>query len=240
MAARISSLNAWWCLLYIYFYTARDENVSSVSADHCGMMITGEHKFKRQKNANVHEYTYYRCTKKTKIFFVPSAVREKLDRLDLIIRKSKKFLLPKRLGGKRLQSSCCKDHVKSAQSLAVCVKKKQDAISTLNIRLERLLNGYLEQDIEQEIYRIEKSKLLLRKKSLDEEMSSHCANKMLGSNLSKIGLKSFGDWTNLLIQTFLLKGLCQKKSLARTSSRRKISARERIKILNSLKFGGNP
>ena len=30
------------------------------------MMITGEHKFKRQKNGNVHEYIYYRCTKKSK------------------------------------------------------------------------------------------------------------------------------------------------------------------------------
>jgi len=56
--------------------------------------------------------------------------------------------------------------------LSVCVKEKQDAISTLNIKLERLLNGYLEQDIEREVYREQKSKLLLSKKSLEEEMSS--------------------------------------------------------------------
>ena len=35
-----------------------------ISCASCGMMITGEHKFKRQKNGNVHEYTYYRCTEK--------------------------------------------------------------------------------------------------------------------------------------------------------------------------------
>lgn len=33
----------------------------------CGMMITGEYKVKRQKNGNVHEYHYYRCSKKSKL-----------------------------------------------------------------------------------------------------------------------------------------------------------------------------
>ena len=32
----------------------------------CGAMITAEDKVKNQKNGNVHNYTYYRCTKRTK------------------------------------------------------------------------------------------------------------------------------------------------------------------------------
>ena len=32
----------------------------------CGMSITGEYKVKKQKNGNVHNYTYYHCTKKNK------------------------------------------------------------------------------------------------------------------------------------------------------------------------------
>ena len=36
-------------------------------------------------------------------------------------------------------------------------------------KLQRLLDGYLEQDIDREIYRIEKAKLLYEKKSLDEQ-----------------------------------------------------------------------
>jgi hypothetical protein len=83
-----------------------------------------------------------------------------------------------------------KDFNNSAPSLAVCVKEKQDTISTLNIRLERLLNGYLEQDIEREIYRDEKSKLLLRKKSLDEEMSSL-------SRKQNTWLEPFQNWVNV-------------------------------------------
>jgi len=30
------------------------------------MMITAEHKIKRQKNGNIHEYVYYRCSRKNK------------------------------------------------------------------------------------------------------------------------------------------------------------------------------
>ena len=41
----------------------------------CGMMITGEHKFKRQKNGNVH-YTY-RCTKKNAKIYVKNLPLEK-------------------------------------------------------------------------------------------------------------------------------------------------------------------
>ena len=45
-------------------------------------------------------------------------------------------------------------------------------IQNIKIKLERLLTGYLDQDIEKEIYRSEKGKLLLQKKSLEEEMTS--------------------------------------------------------------------
>ena len=39
-----------------------------ISCASCGMMITGEYKVKKQKNGNVHNYTYYHCTKKRKDF----------------------------------------------------------------------------------------------------------------------------------------------------------------------------
>ena len=65
-----------------------------------------------------------------------------------------------------------KDFQNSAQSLTACVKEKEEKISSLSKRLERLLNGYLDQDIEKEIYRVEKGKLILQKKSLEEEIST--------------------------------------------------------------------
>ena len=140
-----------------------------ISCASCGMMITGEHKFKRQKNGNVHEYTYYRCTKKNKsVKCLESAVREKeLDRqLSSLIQK---VSLPKDWA-EELNRLALQDHKNSSQSLTACVKEKQEKIFNISQKLERLLNGYLDQDIEKEIYRSEKSKLLLSKKSLEEEI----------------------------------------------------------------------
>ncbi len=52
------------------------------------------------------------------------------------------------------------------------VKENEEKVGKIAIRLERLLDGFLEQDIEKEIYRKEKAKLLSKKKSLQEEISS--------------------------------------------------------------------
>lgn len=60
---------------------------------------------------------------------------------------------------------------KYAQSVSAFVLESQNQIRTIQIKLQRLLDGYLEQDIEREIYREQKTKLLLEKKSLDEKMA---------------------------------------------------------------------
>ena len=48
----------------------------------CNMMITAELKVKRQKNGNVHYYTYYRCTRKSKSIkcAAPFIRQEELDK----------------------------------------------------------------------------------------------------------------------------------------------------------------
>ena len=140
-----------------------------ISCASCGMMITGEYKVKKQKNGNVHEYVYYHCTKKNKIVKCeePCIRQEELNRqLSSLIQK---VSLPKDWAVE-LNRLALQDHGKSAQSLTACVKEKQEKISSISIRLERLLNGYLDQDIEKEIYRAEKGKLLLQKKSIEEEI----------------------------------------------------------------------
>ena len=68
-----------------------------------------------------------------------------------------------------------------AKSLSVRVKEKEEEIRKIAIRLERLLDGYLEQYIEKEVYRKEKAKLLSKKKSLQAEIHSlsHARNDWL-------------------------------------------------------------
>ena len=142
-----------------------------ISCASCGMMITGEHKFKRQKNGNVHEYTYYRCTKKSKTIKCPeSAVREKeLNRQ--LSSEIQKVSLPKDWAEELLKMAE-KDFNNSAPSLTACVKEKETRLSVISQKLERLLTGYLDQVIDQVDYTSQKTKLLLEKKSLQEEMTS--------------------------------------------------------------------
>jgi hypothetical protein len=92
----------------------------------------------------------------------------------------KKVSLPKDWAEELLKMAE-KDFNNSAPSLAASVREKEEKISSLSKRLERLLSGYLDQDIEKEIYRVEKGKLILQKKSLEEEITnlSHKQNDWL-------------------------------------------------------------
>ena len=134
------------------------------------------------------------------------------------------------------------DHGKSAQSLTACVKEKQEKISSISIRLERLLNGYLDQDIDKEDYRAEKSKLLLQKKSLEEEIYnlSHKQNDWLepfqnwlevAQNIDKIASDS----------DLFAKKVCAKEIFGSNLLLGEKSVRASApKILNSFgKMGGN-
>jgi len=136
----------------------------------CGMSITGEYRVKKQKNGNTHDYIYYHCTKKNKSIKCPEPCirQEELDKqLSHLIQK---FSLRADWAGKLLQMAET-DKDKSAQSVSAFVLESQNQIHAIQTKLQRLLDGYLEQDIEREIYREKKQKLLLEKKSLDEKMT---------------------------------------------------------------------
>ncbi len=128
----------------------------------CGMLITGE----TQKG-----HIYYRCSKKSKtIQCTQKYVREEeIDRqLSSLIQK---VSLPKDWAEELLKMAQ-KDYKNSAQSNSAFVEETKKDILKINIKLERLLNGYLDQVIEQDIYRVEKGKLLFTKKSLEAKISS--------------------------------------------------------------------
>ena len=124
----------------------------------------------KQKNGNQHEYIYYHCTKKRKDMKCPEPCirQEELDRqLSSLIQK---FSL-RQDWAEQLREMLEKEKSESAQSSIAFVQESQERIRAIQTKLQRLLDGYLEQDIEQEIYRIEKAKLLSEKKSLEEQMA---------------------------------------------------------------------
>ena len=136
----------------------------------CGMMVTAEQKTKYQKNGNVHHYTYYRCSKKSKVMKCsePCIREEELDRqLTALI---KNYALPVDWAVE-LSKMADKDEKEAVQSASSIVQGYKAEIQAISQKLQRLLNAYLDQDIEREIYRSEKAELLFRKKSLEEKMS---------------------------------------------------------------------
>jgi len=213
-----------------------------ISCASCGMMITAENKTKRQKNGNVHQYTYYRCTKKSKtIKCLEMSLRsEKLDaQLSSLIQK---VSLPKDWAEELLKMAE-KDFKNSAQSNFAGVKEKQDKISSLLQKLERLLNGYLDQVIDEQDYRLQKGKLLSDKKSLEEEIStfSHKQNNWLAPFQNWIkdaqNLNGIARDNDLFAKKVIAKEIFGSHLLLGEKSVRASAP----KILNSLgEFGGNP
>ena len=130
-----------------------------ISCAECGMMITAE----KQKG-----HIYYRCTKKKVKCSQPYIREEELDRQ--LSAKMQKVSLPADWAEKLLEMAE-QDKEKSAQSASAFVKESQEKIRAIQNKLQRLLDGYLEQDIEREIYRERKAKLLSEKKSLEEKMA---------------------------------------------------------------------
>jgi hypothetical protein len=141
-----------------------------LSCASCGMMITGEYKVKKQKNGNVHEYVYYHCTKKNKSVKCaePCIRQEELDKQ--ISALLQKFSLRPDWAAE-LTTMLEKEKTEAAQSSTAFVRESEIRVRAIQTKLQRLLDGYLEQDIEREVYRTEKAKLLSEKKSLEEQMA---------------------------------------------------------------------
>src|SRR3989344_3313044 len=105
-----------------------------------------------------------RRTKKRSKCYQPYTREEELDRqLSSLIQK----VSLRADWADKLLEMAEKDKAVSAQSVSAFVQEIQNKIRAIQVKLQRLLDGYLEQDIEREIYREQKTKLLLEKKSLD-------------------------------------------------------------------------
>jgi deoxyribodipyrimidine photolyase len=106
------------------------------------MMITGEYKVKKQKNGNEHHYTYYHCTKKSKLKCPEPCIRqEELDRqLSSLIQK---FSLRPDWAAE-LNTMFEKEKTETAQSATAFVQEAGERIRAIQTKLQRLLDGYLE------------------------------------------------------------------------------------------------
>jgi hypothetical protein len=128
----------------------------------CGMGVTCE----VQKG-----HTYYRCTKKNKLKWCKQPyVREE----DLNIQISdllKPFALPADWAGEML-ARVDAEKKQSVQTAKIMAAQKRAEIEKINLRLQKLLDSFLDGLIDRETYVAEKSKGMSQKKSLEEQSTA--------------------------------------------------------------------
>gem|GEM_PF-227548 len=135
----------------------------------CGRSITAEIKIKRQKNGNVHQYTYYRCTKKGVKCFQPHIRGEELDKQ--LSTAVKSYAMPAEWA-RGLSAMADKDEHDAAQLTTTASQATREEIMAIEKKLRILLEARLEEDIDRDTYREQKAELLSQKKSLEEKIAN--------------------------------------------------------------------
>jgi site-specific DNA recombinase len=135
----------------------------------CNMSVTAEKKTKHQKNGNTHEYVYYRCTRKSKtIKCIEPAVTER-ELTPQLVDILQGYALPKSWAN-ALTTMLEDDEKKVEQSSGAFIADAQTRIGNLQGKLQRLLDSYLDQDIDQPTYKTKQAELMSEKKSLEEQI----------------------------------------------------------------------
>ncbi len=136
----------------------------------CNMSVTAEKKVKHQKNGNVHEYVYYRCSRKSKVMKCTEPAITKPELTTQLTDILQGYALPKSWAVE-LETMLGKDEKQAEQSSGVFISEAQERISNLQSKLQRLLDSYLDQDIDQATYKITQAELISKKKSLEEQIT---------------------------------------------------------------------
>ena len=137
-------------------------------------------------------HIYYRCTKKNKTVRCaqPYIREEELDRQ--LSKMIQKVSLPQDWAEELLKMAE-KDEKEAAQSCAAFVQEAREKIREINIKLQRLLDAYLDQDIDREEYRQRKAKLMSEKKTLEEKIINL-------EQKQNDWLEPFRNWINSALQ----------------------------------------
>jgi site-specific DNA recombinase len=145
-----------------------------VRCANCNCYITGSHKVKHQKNGNVHEYTYYRCTHKSKAVACSEPELREYALASQLVPIAKSFAMPERMGAFMLTKLDEDAQVVQANStkLIAIHRARLDELAGKN---KRLFDVYMDGDIEQDEYRERRAEIMSEKKSLESKVEQIAA-----------------------------------------------------------------
>ncbi len=137
-----------------------------VRCGNCDCFVTGAHKIKRQQNGNVHEYTYYRCTHKKKAVVCREKEVREFVLAGQLLPILQSFALPKDWRD-YMVSRLEQDETAAEDESEAILRGLRDELDTMNAKLKRLFDLYLEGDIDRDDYKDRQAELMSEKKSLE-------------------------------------------------------------------------
>ena len=135
----------------------------------CGMSITAEKKEKRQKNGNIHHYTYYRCTRKSKVVKCKEApMRSELldSQLSALLCE---YAMPKEWISP-LSALLDTEATNASQTAAGAVHDLRDKVANISRTLARLTDLYVAEDLEREEYLSRRRSLMSERRTIEEKI----------------------------------------------------------------------
>ena len=135
------------------------------------MMITAEQKLKYYKHTDHHAtYMYYRCTKKSKTIDCSQSYTRQ-EELDSQLSKMITKVSLRQDWANGMLEKLDGEKIELAHSCGAFVGEKREEIRAINQKLQRLLDSYLDQDVDRNSYLVKKENLLSSKKTLEEQIA---------------------------------------------------------------------
>ncbi len=165
--------------------------VGLIKCGECGASITAETKIKKQKNGNIHQYTYYHCTKhrKQKCYQKGIEVKELEKQINEIISS---FTIPPDFH-EYLYGELKKHNKKEANDRNLIIASQHKAYTDCTKKLDRLLELRLNNELNEEEYITKKSDLLKEKSRINEviENSDKRLNSWLETAEKHLGIAEY-------------------------------------------------
>ena len=136
----------------------------------CGMMITGEIRTKHYKNGECDVFRYYHCTKKSKIVKCSQSHYTREESVDQELTTLLKKYALKKDWAIKINKRLDLEQKDIAQSSLSVISLKRKEIDNLNSKLQLLLDSYLDQITDKEMYKEKKLELVGKRKTIEEQI----------------------------------------------------------------------
>ena len=157
-----------------------------IKCKECGSSITAEKHTKHYRRTNrTASYTYYRCSKKKGFCSQPYIRKGEVE--EQIRQLIKKVSLPQK-AYKKFLYWLKKDRKKAKLTSQAKINDLTRQLETIEIKLDRLLEAYLDKLIDSQSYQLKKNELLEKQADLKENLKSI-------NNIGNTWLEPFSQWT---------------------------------------------